>query len=329
MNSLPLTAADAMAAGHAISRLINALSEVVLGRRRQIQAVLVGCLSGGHVLIDDVPGTGKTLLAETLAVSLNVPLRRVQFSVDLLPSDLLGTSLYQPDTGQVTFHPGPLADAHLVLVDDINRARPSTQAALLEAMAEGQVTVEGQTYPLASPFMLLATQNPAEHEGTFPLPAAQMDRFAVRVHLGYPPKDAELAMLDRALMPSPSRVQTPILDMAEWHELQRTVRRVHVSWAVLAYITLLSDRLRAHPLIGLGPSPRASQFLARTGQALALVHGRAHVLPDDIQALLEPVLAHRLVLAPGAMLHSVQTNEILNELQMNVPVPWDQQAWAP
>ncbi len=221
-----LSAVDAKAHARSAAGILDNLSRTILGRQEQLRTVLVGCLSGGHVLIEDVPGTGKTLLAETWARSLNVPLQRIQFSVDLLPSDLLGTSIFDPSTGTFGFHPGPLAGAHVVLVDDINRARPSTQAALLEAMAEGQVSVEGHTYRLASPFMLLATQNPAQQEGTFPLPAAELDRFAVCVHLGYPPRESELAMLDRLQGAEARAGLNAVMDLVEWHHLQAAVRRV-------------------------------------------------------------------------------------------------------
>ncbi len=325
MNPSLLSEADARVAGRTAGRLLDNLSSVILGRRVPLRMLVVGMLSGGHVLVEDVPGTGKTLLVGALAQSLGIHLRRVQFSSDVLPSDLLGASVYEQDTAQVTFHTGPLADAHLVLVDDINRARPSTQAALLEAMAEGQVSVEGTTYALSSPFMIIATQNPAEQEGTFPLPAAQMDRFAVRIRLGYPPAQSELAILDRYQAGEALASQPAVMDVAEWGRLMAIVRRVHISWAVRAYITRLADDLRTHPLIGMGPSPRASQMLARSGQALALLAGRTFVLPDDIKELLEPSLAHRIVLAPGAMLHGVRVETVLGEILDGIPIPWADQ----
>lgn len=329
MNPGPLPEADARNAGRTAGRLLDNLSSVILGHQDPLRMLVVGMFSGGHVLVEDVPGTGKTLLVTALAQSLGIHLRRVQFSSDLLPSDLLGASVFEPDTAQATFHAGPLAEAHLVLVDDINRARPSTQAALLEAMAEGQVSVDGTTYALSSPFMIVATQNPAEQEGTFPLPAAQMDRFAIRIHLGYPPGPTELAILDRYQAGENFAGLPPVLDVAEWGRVMATVRRVHVSWAVRAYVTRLADDLRDHPLIALGPSPRASQMLVRAGQALALISGRMFVLPDDIKELLKPIFAHRMLLAPSAMLHGLRVETILDEMLHNTPIPWaDREGWS-
>jgi len=329
VNPPVLSESEARSAGRSARELLDNLSSVILGRRDPLRMLVVGVLSGGHVLVEDVPGTGKTLLGTALARSLGVRLQRVQFNSDVLPSDLLGASVVDRDTAQATFHAGPLADAHLVLVDDINRARPSTQAALLEAMAEGQVSVEGTTYALASPFMIIATQNPAEQEGTFPLPAAQRDRFAIRIRLGYPSGQSELAILDRYLagegLPSPPE----IMDVVEWARLMTVVRRVHISWAARAYVSQLADELRNHPLIALGPSPRASQMLARAGQAMALLTGRTFVLPDDIKELLVPVFAHRVVLAPSAMLHGVQAETVLEEMLDGVPIPWSDREEMP
>jgi len=329
VNPPVLSESEARSAGRSARELLDNLSSVILGRRDPLRMLVVGVLSGGHVLVEDVPGTGKTLLGTALARSLGVRLQRVQFNSDVLPSDLLGASVVDGDTAQATFHAGPLADAHLVLVDDINRARPSTQAALLEAMAEGQVSVEGTTYALASPFMIIATQNPAEQEGTFPLPAAQRDRFAIRIRLGYPSGQSELAILDRYLAGEGQPSPPEIMDVVEWARLMTVVRRVHISWAARAYVSQLADELRNHPLIALGPSPRASQMLARAGQAMALLTGRTFVLPDDIKELLVPVFAHRVVLAPSAMLHGVQAETVLEEMLDGVPIPWSDREEMP
>jgi MoxR-like ATPase len=320
---LPIPSAeDVRAASRLSEAVLDQLGQAILGRPNQLRTVLVGLLAGGHVLVEDVPGTGKTLLAQTFGTCLDIPLRRIQFNTDLLPSDLLGASVFDRLTGESQFHPGPLAGAHLVLADDINRARPTTQAALLEAMDEGQVSVEGHTYALSSPFMILATQNPAEQEGTHPLPPTQLDRFMVRASLGYPPFESELALLDRMQDPEPAPPPLTVMGLDDWRSIQSTVRRIHQSRALRLYIASLSNHLREHPLVSLGPSPRASQHLARAAQAHAALEGRSYVLPDDVKGMAVPVLAHRLTLAPGGLLHEIAVDAILEETLTKVPIPW-------
>ncbi|MBX5467686.1 MAG: MoxR family ATPase [Alicyclobacillaceae bacterium] len=272
------------------------MAAVVIGKRGVVEAVLCAVLAGGHVLLEDVPGVGKTLLAKTLARSLDLSFARVQFTPDLLPADLVGSHLWDPREAVFRFRAGPLFH-HLVLADEINRASPRTQSALLEAMEEAQVTVEGTTYPLPRPFLVIATANARTDAGTFPLPEAQLDRFLFRLHLGYPSPEEEVALLRQAAQAEKGPPR-PLLGVEAVLRLQQEVRAVRVADAILRYVAQIAHRTRTHPALALGASPRAAVALVRGAQAWALLHGRRFVVPDDVRTLLPWVLGHRLVPRP-------------------------------
>jgi MoxR-like ATPase len=279
----------------ALHRLQANVAAVFLGKPQVIRLAVVALLAEGHLLIEDVPGIGKTLLAKALARSLNCSFHRIQFTPDLLPSDLLGTSVFHQGSSQFVFQPGPLF-AHVILADEINRATPRTQSALLEAMSERQVSIDGKTRPLEPPFFVLATQNPYEFEGTFPLPESQLDRFLMRLRLGYPDRAAEKAILTGHRGGEPVEFLEPVLTAEEVVELQEVVRQVRVDDSISDYVLNLSAATRAHADIFLGASTRASLSLYRAAQALALFEGRDYVVPDDVKQLAGPVMAHRLLL---------------------------------
>lgn len=310
-----------MSAIHSVSeRLLQNIERTIVGKTRVIELAIVGLLSRGHLLIEDVPGVGKTVLARSLARSLGCSFSRIQFTPDMLPSDVTGVSIFNQATREFEFRPGPLM-AQIVLADEVNRATPKTQAALLEAMEERTVTVDGVTHPLPLPFMVLATQNPIEYEGTFPLPEAQLDRFLLRIQLGYPDPEAEIEMIERQQYRHPLEDLEPVVTVEELTEAQEEVKSVYVSTAVERYIIDLIGETRRHPDISLGASPRGSLTLYRTGQARAVIQGRDYVLPDDVKALALPALAHRLILSPGARLRSLSTGGILEEILKEVPIP--------
>jgi MoxR-like ATPase len=278
----------------ALERAQSQVNRLVLGKPLEVRLAFVGLLSDGHVLIEDLPGLGKTTLAHALAATLGLGFQRVQFTSDLLPSDIVGVSVFDAQAQAFRFHPGPVF-AQVLLADEINRAPPRTQSALLEAMAEHQVTVDGTTHPLPDPFFVIATQNPVDLSGTYPLPDSQLDRFLLRLHLGYPPEDAERALLageDRRDMIANS---TPALGAEDVRALRRAVAEVHASDALVGYVQRLLARSRHHPGVRVGLSPRAGLALLRAARAHALLLGRAHVLPEDVQALFVAVAAHRLV----------------------------------
>jgi MoxR-like ATPase len=279
----------------ALGRLQANVGDVFLGKPQVIRLAVVALLAEGHLLIEDVPGIGKTLLAKALARSLNCSFHRIQFTPDLLPSDLLGTSVFHQGSGQFVFQPGPLF-AQVVLADEINRATPRTQSALLEAMSERQVSIDGKTRPLEPPFFVLATQNPYEFEGTFPLPESQLDRFLMRLRLGYPDREAEKAILTGHRAGEPVEFLKPVLTADEVVELQRAVRQVRVDDSLADYVLNLTAATRGHTDVYLGASTRASLSLYRAAQALAVVEGRDYAVPDDVKQLAGPVLAHRLLL---------------------------------
>jgi len=296
------------------------IGRVLIGKKETVDLLLVALLSRGHVLVEDVPGVGKTTLAQAFARSLDLSFQRIQFTPDVLPSDITGYNVFQMKSGDMAFHPGAVM-SQIILADEINRSSPKTQSSLLEAMEERQVTVDGITYPLPQPFMVLATQNPIEYTGTFPLPEAQLDRFLMRVTMGYPTHSEELAILSRHLDPPAVTDLKPVADRQAVQDLQAAAAQIHVSGAVMEYITQLAEKTRHHESIALGISPRGSIALMRAARALACLKGRNFVLPDDVQQLVHPVLLHRLVLRPEAALHARSTIILMNEIIRSVPVP--------
>lgn len=301
-------------------KLTNNLEKVIVGKRHPIELIVISLLCQGHALIEDVPGVGKTVLARSLAKSLGCTFNRLQFTPDMLPSDVTGVSIYNQANREFEFRPGPIF-AQVVLVDEINRATPKTQAALLEAMEERQVTVDGKTHPLPSPFMVLATQNPIEYEGTFPLPEAQLDRFLLRVRLGYPNASDEIEILDRQQLRHPIETLKSVIKVAELKEAMQEIKKIYVSEGIKRYAVELTNRTRQNEDIYLGASPRGSLGLFRTGQAAAALDGRDYVLPDDIKRMAVPVLAHRIIVGPAARLRELSAEQIVQEIVDNTPVP--------
>ena len=310
-------AVDVAAVG---SKIVANIEKVILGKRQQIVLTLVAYFSEGHVLLEDVPGVAKTILARALARSVGCSFKRVQCTPDLLPTDITGASIFNQKLGEFEFRPGPIF-AQIVLTDEINRATPRTQAALLEAMAEGKVTVDGQTYELKPPFFVIATQNPIDHEGTFPLPEAQLDRFLLRLSLGYPSLEEESKMLDRLQRSHPIEELAAVATAAEILACQKAVREVYVDDKVKRYILDIVHATRKHDDVHLGGSPRASIALFRTSQALAALRGRSFVLPDDVKRLAAAVLGHRLILRPESRLRRKTAVQVIEEILNEVPVP--------
>jgi MoxR-like ATPase len=300
--------------------LIGNVERVIIGKQDVIRLVTIGLLSQGHILIEDVPGVGKTMLAQALSKSLGCVFRRIQFTPDMLPSDVTGVSIFNQKTREFEFRPGPIM-AQIVLTDEINRATPKTQAALLEAMQESQVTVDGVTYPLPRPFLVLATQNPIEYEGTFPLPEAQLDRFLMRIRLGYPELNDEIAILESQQYVHPLTTIGQVVDVETLTAAQASLRDVYVDPLIKRYIVDIITQTRRHPDIYLGASPRGSLALYRTGQARAAVLERDYVLPDDVKALAIPTLAHRLIVSPSARLRDVTGETVVREILSSLPVP--------
>ena len=296
------------------------IEKVIVGKRTTIELAIAGLLCQGHILIEDVPGVGKTMLARSLARSLGCSFSRIQFTPDMLPSDVTGVSIYNQLKHEFQFRPGPIF-SQIVLADEINRATPKTQAALLEAMEERQVTVDGITHSLPVPFLVLATQNPIEYEGTFPLPEAQVDRFLLRIRLGYPQAEEEIQILERQQFKHPFESLEQEVSLEELLQAQSEVKEIFISPALKHYIVDLVRQTRNHPEVYLGASPRGSLALARTAQARAAIQGRDFVLPDDIKALIIPTLAHRVILGPGARLRDLDSQQILEEILSGVPVP--------
>ncbi len=305
----------------ALARRIREMVErVIVGKRDVIERLLVALLAEGHVLIEDVPGIGKTRLARSLCLALGGTFQRIQFTPDLLPTDVLGSLVYQPQSGSFVYHPGPIF-ANVILADEVNRGTPRTQSALLEAMEERQVTMERQTYPLPRPFLVVATQNPVELEGTFPLPEAQLDRFLLRLQVGYPEQEDERDMVRRFLRRDPIVDVEPVTEPDELAAAIEQVRRVYLGQAVEDYVLEIVRRTREHPEIELGVSPRGTLALARAAQALAVLNGRPFVIPDDVRALVVPALGHRLMLTSRAELHGRTREEILAAILAELPVP--------
>jgi len=294
-------------------RVIRNVETVIVGKRQQIELLMVALLCQGHVLIEDVPGTGKTMLARAIAVSLGISFKRLQCTPDLLPNDITGVSVFNQQTNAFEFRPGPVF-VNILLADEINRATPRTQAALLEAMQERQVTMDGVTRPLPAPFLVLATQNPIEYEGTFPLPEAQLDRFLMRLSLGYPEADDEVQMLRNLRKQHPIETVEQVVDGAELLNLHDTVTDVHVDESLERYILALVRATRSHPDVALGASPRGSLALYKTAQALAALCDRDYVIPDDIKALVPLTLAHRLLVKPESQLRGRTAETILAEV---------------
>lgn len=299
--------------------LVQNISKVLVGKERAIEEALCALLCHGHILAEDVPGVGKTMLARALARSLGVAFRRIQFTPDLLPSDVIGVTVYDQRTGAFQFRPGPIF-AQVILADEINRGTPRTQSALLECMEERQVTVDGELYPLATPFLVIATQNPVEFEGTFPLPEAQLDRFFARVVLGYPDEASEIAMLERLKLEHPIDRIEQVVAAEELIRAQEIVRTVHVDPSVAAYVVQLVRWTRDHPDVALGVSPRGSLALYRAAQARAALEGREYVLPDDVKRMAVPVLSHRLIVAPEAALRQVSGTHVIQQALEAVPI---------
>jgi len=308
---------DLVRAAH---RVATAVESVIEGKAEAVRLALTVLLAEGHVLIEDVPGVGKTMLAKALARSTDCSVRRIQFTPDLLPSDITGVSAYNQERRDFEFKPGPVF-ANIVVGDEINRASPKTQSALLECMEERQVTVDGTTYPLAPPFMVIATQNPIEMEGTYPLPEAQRDRFTARISMGYPSAESELAMLDAHGSSSPLEALEPVARAEDMRELIAAVRKVHVADALKQYVIKLVTATRSTPELRLGASPRATLHLLRASRARAALDGRDFVIPDDVQALALPVLAHRLLPSAEALVARQLPEQVLAAIVGQVPLP--------
>lgn len=301
-------------------RIVANVEEVIIGKRKAVELVLIALLCKGHVLLEDVPGTGKTMLAKTIARSIGCSFKRIQFTPDLLPSDVTGISIFNQQTREFEFRPGPVI-AQIVLADEINRATPKTQSALLEAMEERQVTVDGTTHMLPQPFIVLATQNPIEYEGTFPLPEAQLDRFLLRVHLGYAEKFDEIMILRRQRQAHPIDSVAQVVSAEALLDLQERIKEIYLDELIEEYIVSLVTATRHHEDVYLGASARGSLALYRTAQARAAIEGRDYVIPDDVKALAEPVLGHRLIISPAARIRNVTAPTVMGDILSAVPVP--------
>jgi MoxR-like ATPase len=300
--------------------VIQNIESVIVGKRETVELAVIALLCQGHLLIEDVPGVGKTMLARSLARSLGCSFSRIQFTPDMLPSDVTGVSIFNQVSREFEFRPGPVM-AQIVLADEINRATPKTQAALLEAMEERTITVDGVTRTLPKPFMVLATQNPIEYEGTFPLPEAQVDRFLMRIRLGYPLTGDEVQVLERQQFHHPFEALGQIVSVEELVQAQEAVKDIYIAPGLKRYIVEIAHQTREHPEVYLGASPRGSLALYRTAQARAAMESRDYVLPDDIKALAISTLAHRVILGPGARLRNLSAQQIVEEVLHNVPVP--------
>ncbi|WP_164101932.1 AAA family ATPase [Candidatus Laterigemmans baculatus] len=301
-------------------RIITNVEQVIVGKRKQLVLALVAWLSSGHVLLEDVPGVAKTMLARSLARSVGCRFKRVQCTPDLLPSDVTGTSIFNQKTAEFEFRPGPVF-TQILLADEINRATPRTQASLLEAMAESCVTVDGVTHALAPPFLVIATQNPVDHEGTFPLPEAQLDRFLMRFSLGYPTMEEELRMLDLLQRAHPVDKLEEVASAAELRAAQEAIRQVHVDPKVRQYLLQIVSDTREHEDLALGGSPRASIALFRCAQAMAAIRGRGYVQPDDIKRLVGPVMNHRVIVRPESRLRKITAEQVMEEIVAEIAVP--------
>lgn len=299
--------------------VLENISRVMVGKQKEIRTLLVALLSEGHILLEDVPGVGKTMMARALAISIGGTFSRIQCTPDLLPSDITGVSIFDQKRGDFVFRPGPIM-AQIVLADEINRATPRSQSSLLECMGEGQVTVDGKTYRLERPFLVLATQNPVEYEGTFPLPEAQLDRFFLRLHLGYPTLEEENIILQRLQGLHPIESLEACSTPEQVRTLQEVVTKVFVEDSVRDYVVRLTQSTRSHSHVQLGASPRGSLALMRAAQAWAALEGRDYILPDDVKKMAPWVLAHRIVLKPESQLRGLTSEDVISELLHTVPV---------
>lgn len=299
--------------------VLENISRVMVGKQKEIRTLLVALLSEGHILLEDVPGVGKTMMARALAISIGGTFSRIQCTPDLLPSDITGVSIFDQKRGDFVFRPGPIM-AQIVLADEINRATPRSQSSLLECMGEGQVTVDGKTYRLERPFLVLATQNPVEYEGTFPLPEAQLDRFFLRLHLGYPTLEEENIILQRLQGLHPIESLEACSTPEQVRTLQEVVAKVFVEDSVRDYVVRLTQSTRSHSHVQLGASPRGSLALMRAAQAWAALEGRDYILPDDVKKMAPWVLAHRIVLKPESQLRGLTSEDVISELLHTVPV---------
>lgn len=314
------TAADVQLVKEAVDKFTGNVGQVIVGKKEAMELVMVALLCEGHILIEDVPGIGKTMLAKATAKSLDCAFKRIQCTPDLLPSDVTGIHYYNQRTSEFEFRPGPIL-ANIVLADEVNRATPRTQSCLLECMQEQQITVDLETVPLPRPFMIIATQNPIELEGTFPLPEAQLDRFLLKIQLGYPSEDEEGTILSRFQQTNPLDSLSCVISAGELLELQKLCRTVYVEDSVRGYITALTRSTRNHKDIRLGASPRATLGLHLASQALAAIRGRGYVIPDDVKYLTPAVLAHRIIAKREALLRGHSAEDIIKEVISTVPVP--------
>ena len=301
-------------------RIVSSVGQVIMGKNNEIRLTALGLLCRGHILLEDIPGVGKTMLAKSLARAVGCSFNRIQFTPDMLPSDITGVSIFNPKTREFEFRPGPIM-AQIVLADEINRATPKTQSALLEAMEEGQMTVDGVTYRLSNPFLIMATQNPIEYEGTFPLPEAQLDRFLIRVQIGYPQPNDELKILAAQQYQHPLQNLQQVVTLQELLAAQQLIKDVYVAKEVQQYIINLITASRRHADVYLGSSPRGSLALFRTSQARAAMTGRDFVIPDDVKALAEVTLAHRIIVGPAARIKNITSRTIVQDILQSTPVP--------
>lgn len=303
-----------------LTDVLTNVEKVMIGKRKEAVLSLTALLAGGHVLLEDVPGVGKTMLVKSIAKSVSASFKRIQFTPDLLPSDVLGVSIYNPKEMEFEFRPGPIM-GNIILADEINRTSPKTQSALLEGMEEGQVTIDGHTYSLPKPFFVMATQNPIEYEGTYPLPEAQLDRFLLKLNMGYPTPEEEMEVLDRAANSVSLEDLSPTITLEELLRIQHEVRQVTIEDVLKEYIVNIALRTRNHTQVFLGVSPRASIALLRASQAYAYLNGRNYVIPDDIKFLAPYVFSHRLILRAETKYEGVTPEDIINSIVSNAKVP--------
>lgn len=303
-----------------IKEMIHNMEKIIVGKKEVIELSLITLMAGGHLLLEDVPGVGKTTLAKTLAQTINCGFTRIQFTPDTLPSDVTGLSIYNMQSGTFEYVKGAIMN-NIILADEVNRTSPKTQASLLEAMGEKQVTVDGVTYPLEHPFMVIATQNPIDYMGTYNLPEAQLDRFMMKISIGYPQGGEEKQMAERFLNNQLGQILEPVVDRETILKMQKEVEEVKVNQDIITYVTKLVQETRNDSNITLGASPRATLSLIRAAQALAYLQGREYCIPDDILKLIQPVIAHRLILSPEARISQVKTEKILKNIVSKIPVP--------